>query len=152
MTSLTSLRIDTPIKPTSSLRLIFYMALASAMLTLAGLASLALWQYVLILIVSVAVVSYLTLSRPILLHLSQPPLGKSVYQHWQLLMRTSRGDTLWQSELVAVSSCHWVIDFKFIILEPYQRHLSVAIFRDQVSAEQWRGLTILANTVSPKTA
>ncbi|WP_296245821.1 MULTISPECIES: hypothetical protein [unclassified Psychrobacter] len=152
MTSPTSLRIDTPINPESRIRLIFYMALATAMLVLAGLASLALWQYVLVLIISVAVVSYLALSRPILLHISQPPLDKSVYQRWQLLMRTSRGDTLWQSELEAVSNYHWVICFKFIIIEPYQRHLSVTVFRDQVSAEQWRKFTILAHTISPKTA
>ena len=84
MISPTSLRIDAPIQPASCLRLLFYMLLASVMVILTGLASLALWQYVLIFVVSVAVVSYLALSRPILMHLSQPPLDKSVYQHWQL--------------------------------------------------------------------
>lgn len=147
-----SLRIDSPINPESRLRFIFYALMTSVMLVLAGFASLALWQYVLIFIVSGAVVSLLALSRPMLLHLSQPPLGKSVNQHWQLLMRTSRGDGLWQSELVAVSSYSWVICFKFIIVEPYQRPVAVAVFRDQVSAEQWRELSILANTVSSKTA
>ena len=72
-------------------------------------------------------------------------------RHWQLLMRSSRGDNLWQAELVAVSSYSWVICFKFIVKEPYQRPLAVAIFRDQVSAEQWRKLSILANSVSAKT-
>ena len=148
MTLLTSLRIDAPIQPVSRIRLMFHLVLATALLTLAALASLALWQYVLIFVVSVAVVSYLALSRPILMHLSQPPLNKSVYQHWQLLMRSSRGDSLWQAELVAVSSYSWVICFKFIIKEPYQRPVSVAIFRDQVSAEHWHELTILANTIS----
>ena len=149
---LTSLRIDTPIKPASCLRLLFYMLLASVMVILAGLASLALWQYVLIFVVSVAVVSYLALSRPILLHLSQPPLDKSIYQHWQLLMRSSRGDALWQAQLTAVSNYQWVICFSFMIKEPYQRPLSVAVFRDQVSAEHWRQLTILAHSISHKTA
>ena len=137
MTLLSSLRIDAPIKPMSRIRLIFYLVLATALLTLAALASLALWQYVLILIVSAATVSYLALSRPILLHLSQPPLNKSMYQHWQLLMR--------------ISSYSWVICFKFIVKEPYQRPLAVAIFRDQVGAEQWHKLSILANSVSAKT-
>ena len=148
MTLLSSLRIDAPIQPASRIRLMFYLLLASALLILAALASLALWQYVLILIVSAAALSYLALSRPILLHLSQPPLNKSIYQHWQLLMRSSRGDNLWQAELVAVSSYSWVICFKFIVKEPYQRPVSVAIFRDQVSAEHWHELTILANTIS----
>lgn len=152
MISPTSLRIDAPIQPASYLRLLFYMLLASVMVILTGLASLALWQYVLIFVVSVAVVSYLALSRPILMHLSQPPLNKSVYQHWQLLMRSSRGDALWQAELTAVSNYPWVICLSFIIIEPYQRHLSVTVFRDQVSAEHWRELTILANTISHKTA
>ena len=147
MISPTSLRIDAPIQPASCLRLLFYMLLASVMVILTGLASLALWQYVLIFVVSV-VVSYLALSRPILMHLSQPPLDKSVYQHWQLLMRSSRGDALCQAELTAVSSYPWVICLSFIIIEPYQRHLSVTVFRDQVSSEHWRELTILANTIS----
>lgn len=152
MISPTSLRIDTPIKPASYLRLLFYMLLASVMVILAGLASLALWQYVLIFVVSAAVVSYLALSRPTLLHLSQPPLDKSVYQHWQLLIRTSHGDALWQAQLTAVSNYQWIICFSFIIKEPYQRPLSVAVFRDQVSAEHWRQLTILAHSISHKTA
>ena len=152
MISPTSLRIDAPIQPTSYLRLLFYMLLASVMMILAGLAFLALWQYVLIFVVTVAVVSYLALSRPILLHLSQPPLDKSVYQHWQLLMRTSHGDALWQAQLTAVSNYQWVICFSFIIKEPYQRPLSVAVFRDQVSAEHWRQLTILAHSISHKAA
>jgi hypothetical protein len=147
MISPTSLRIDAPIQPASCLRLLFYMLLASVMVILTGLASLALWQYVLIFVVSV-VVSYLALSRPILMHLSQPPLDKSVYQHWQLLMRSSRGDALCQAELTAVSSYPWVICLSFIVIEPYQRHLTVTVFRDQVSAEHWRELTILANTIS----
>ena len=151
MISPTSLRIDTPIKPASYLRLLFYILLASVMVILAGLASLALWQYVLIFVVSVAVVSYLALSRPILLHLSQPPLDKSIYQHWQLLMRSSRGDALRQAQLTAVSNYQWVICFSFMIKEPYQRPLSVVVFRDQVSAEHWRQLTILAHSISYKT-
>ena len=111
MISPTSLRIDAPIQPASCLRLLFYMLLASVMVILTGLASLALWQYVLIFVVSVAVVSYLALSRPI-------------------------------------SNYPWVICLSFIVIEPYQRHLSVTVFRDQVSAEHWRELTILANTIS----
>ena len=67
-------------------------------------------------------------------------------------MRTSRGDTLWQAELAAVSSYQWVMCFQFIIKEPYQRHLSVTVFRDQVSTEHWRELMILVNTISHKTS
>ena len=152
MISPTSLRIDAPIQPASYLRLLFYMLLASVMMILAGLASLALWQYVLIFVVTVAAISYLALSRPILLHLSQPPLDKSIYQHWQLLMRSSRGDALWQAQLTAVSNYQWVICFSFMIKEPYQRPLSVVVFRDQVSAEHWRQLTILAHSISHKAA
>ena len=151
MTALTSLRIDTAIKPISYLYLIFYMALSSIVMVLAALASLALWQYVVILLISAAVIGYLALSRPILLHLSQPPLDNSVYQDWQLLIRTSRGDALWQAKLKAVSQSHWVICFDFNIVEPYKRRFSVAIFRDQVSPEQWRELTILSNMIANKT-
>ena len=114
------------------------------MVVLAWLASLLLWQYVLILIVTATVIIYLTLSRPILLHLSQPPLSHRIDQHWQLLLRTGRGDELWQAQLIVVSGYRWAISFEFNVIEPYQRSLSVTIFRDQVSPEQWRELNILA--------
>ena len=149
MTALTSLRLDTAIKPVSYLQVLFYIALSGSIILLAMLASLSLWQYVLILIISVVVIGYLALSRPIILHISQPPLAKDIYRDWQLLIRTGRGDALWQAKLKAVTQSRWVICFEFNITEPYQRPLSVAIFRDQVNAEEWRKLTVLANmTVS----
>ena len=150
MTALTSLRLDTAIKPVSYLQILFYIALSSILILLAVLASLSLWQYVLILIISVAVIGYLALSRPIVLHISQPPLGKDIYRDWQLLIRTGRGDALWQAKLKAVTQSRWVICFEFNITEPYQRPLSVAIFRDQVNTEEWRKLTVLANMTASK--
>lgn len=151
MTPITSLRIDTAIWPTSYLRLLLYSGLTSVMVILAWFASLALWQYVLVLIVAAAVTIYLALSRPIVLHLSQPPLNHRVDKHWQLLIRTGRGDELWQARLIAVHGYRWVMSIEFIIVEPYKRPLSVTIFRDQVSANQWRELRILANVSSDKT-
>ena len=146
-----SLRIDASIKPSSYLRMWLYTSLTILFVLLAWLAELSLWQYVLILVVSAAVVSYLALTRPILLHLSQPPLAQRVDQNWQALMRTQRGDALWQANLYKMHRYHLCIHFEFIIIEPYQRPLSVTVFRDQVSAEEWRALNILAN-VFPTTA
>jgi len=151
VTQVTSLRIDTAIQPTSYLRLLVYSGLAIAMIVLAALAPLALWQYVLVLIVATAAIIYLALSRPILLHLSQPPLNQRIDRYWQLLFRTGRGDELWQAQLVAVHGYQWAISIEFIIIEPYSRSLSVTIFRDQVSANQWRELSILSNTSFGKT-
>ncbi len=151
MIQMTLLRIDATIKPSSYLRLLIYGSLTGAMILLGWLATLLLWQYVLLLMISVAVFSYLVLSRPIPLHLSQPPLSQRVDHNWQLLMRTGRGDGLWQAELAAVHHYHWLITFEFIIVEPYQRSLSVTVFRDQVSAEDWRKLSILASLISTKT-
>ncbi|MGP5202653.1 hypothetical protein ACTXKB_07825 [Psychrobacter aquimaris] len=144
MTLANSLRIDTAIQPASYLRLLLYSGLTAVMVVLAWLASLLLWQYVLILIVTAAVTIYLTLSRPILLHLSQPPLSQRIDQHWQILLRTGRGDELWLAQLIAVSRYRWAISFEFNVIEPRLRSLSVTIFRDQVSPEQWRELNILA--------
>ncbi len=143
MTLANSLRIDTAIQPASYLRLLLYSGLTAVMVVLAWLASLLLWQYVLILIVTAAVTIYLTLSRPILLHLSQPPLSQRIDQHWQILLRTGRGDELWLAQLIAVSRYRWAISFEFNVIEPRLRSLSVTIFRDQVSPEQWRELNIL---------
>ena len=143
MTLANSLRIDTAIQPASYLRLLLYSGLTAVMVVLAWLASLLLWQYVLILIVTAAVTIYLTLSRPILLHLSQPSLSQRIDQHWQILLRTGRGDELWLAQLIAVSRYRWAISFEFNVIEPRLRSLSVTIFRDQVSPEQWRELNIL---------
>lgn len=151
MTALTSLRLDTAIKPMSYLQILFYIALSGSIILLAMLASLSLWQYVLILIISVAIIGYLALSRPIILHISQPPLGKDIYRDWQLMIRTGRGDALWQAQLKAVTQSRWVICFDFDIVEPYERPLSIAIFRDQLNAEEWRKLTVLANMTAIKT-
>ena len=150
MTSVTSLRIDTAIKPVSYLRLLMYIGLASAMIVLAWFAALVFWQYLLVLVVSVMVAIYLALSRPILLHISQPPLSQRADKGWQLLIRTGRGDELWQVQLVAVQAYRWTMSFEFNIVEPYRRSLSMTIFRDQVSADQWRELSVLANVSATK--
>ena len=145
MTSATALRIDTAIQPTSYIRLLMYVGLGCGFGLLAGLTSLMLWQYVLIAIVLVAVVGYLIVARRVLLHLSQPPLHQQLDRDWQLLIRSSRGDELWQGQLVKVHHYRWVINIEFYIIEPYQRSFSINIFRDQVSLEQWREFGILAH-------
>lgn len=139
-----SLRIDTPIKPTSRLRLLLYLVLTLALIGLAWQASLLLWQYVAILLVYAAVVCYVALSQPILLHVSQPPMSQRVDRGWQLLMRTARGDALWQAKLLKVHRYQLLMHFEFMVLEPYQKPLSVSVFRDQMSREQWRQLNVLA--------
>lgn len=143
-----SLRIDTAIKPNSYLRILLYVSLASLLILLAFFASLSLWQDVLILIMSAAVISWLALSQPILLHLSQPSLSQRVDRDWQILMRTSRGDALWQAQLTTVERYHLLIHFRFIVIEPYQRPLSITIFRDQVHADAWRELNVLATVIN----
>ena len=143
-----SLRIDSAIKSSSYLRMLLYFILTSILILLAYFANLLLWQYILILIISAVVISWLALSRPILLHLSQPPLSQRVDQEWQILMRTGRGDALWQAQLVTIDRYPLLIHFKFIVVEPYQRHLSITIFRDQVHADAWRELNILATVIN----
>jgi len=146
-----SLRIDTPVQPTSYLRALLYGSLTAIIILLAWLAKLWLWQYVLILLVAALVVSYLALSRPILMHLSQPSMSKRIDLGWQLLMRTGRADELWQATLSTAHHYPWLIHLTLIITEPYQRPFTVTIFRDQVSAEQWRQLSVLANSVDGAT-
>ncbi|PKH65342.1 hypothetical protein CXF61_06880 [Psychrobacter sp. 4Dc] len=146
MTLVTSLRIDTAIKPASYLRALLYVSLTGVMMILAWFASLALWQYLLIFIVSAAVASYLIISRPILLHISQPSLSQRVDKEWQLLIRTGRGDELWQAELIDINRYQWAVSIELNIVEPYQRTFSTTIFRDQVNSDQWRQLNILTNT------
>lgn len=148
MATTTSLRIDTAIKPSSYWRTVLYLGLMSMIIILAWLAQLLLWQYVLILTISVMIVSYLALSRPILLHLSQPPLDKQIDKDWQLLMRTGRGDELWLADLDKANNYSWLISMNFMTVEPFKRSLTVIVYRDQVSADEWRQLMILTNVLS----
>jgi len=150
LAQISSLRIDTAIKSNSHLRILIYVGLLSMMILLAWLAELSLWQDVVILVVSAVVISYLALSRPILLHLSQPPLYKQLSKDWQLLMRTGRGDELWLAEINNIHRYHWFITLEFITVEPFKRALTVTIFRDQVSGNEWRQLNILANISGEK--
>lgn len=145
-----SLRIDTAIKSISYLRVLLYIGLIGMIGLLAWLAKLLLWQYLIVLIISIAVAAYLALSRPKLLHLSQPPLGKPIDQEWQLLMGTGRGNELWLANLDKVQRYQWLLTFEFTTFEPFVRRLTVVIYRDQVSFEEWRQLNILANVVSTK--
>lgn len=145
---MTSPRIDATIAPASVLRTLSYAALAAVLIALAWLAPLALWQYVVLLIVAAAVSSYLALARPILLHLSQPPVSQRLDKEWQLLMRTARGDALWQAQLIKVHGYQWMMNIEFRVIEPEKRLMSVTIFRDQVTSAQWRRLNILATILS----
>ncbi len=149
---MSSLRIDTAIKPSSYLRLLWYAILASILIVLTLSAGLVLWHYVVILVVTVMIVSYLALSQPILLHLSQPPLSQPLKQGWQLLMRTSHGDGLWQAELVEVQIYHAFVNIRFMVVEPYKKTYTVTVFRDQVTIEQWRQFNILANVTHIQTS
>lgn len=146
MTTLLSLRIDTAIKPTSHVRMLMYGSLATVIILMAWLAGLVLWQYVIILVVATVVIGYLALSKPILLHISQPPLSKRLNSDWHLLMRTARADELWQAQLCSVQHNQQLVHLSFNIVEPYKRSLAFTIYRDQVNSEQWRQLCILANS------
>ncbi len=141
---MTTLRIDAAVKPSSHLRLLLYIALIGTLMLLAWFAQLSLWQYLVIAIVTSLVVSYLALSRPIVLHLSQPPLSQRLNQGWQLLMHTSRGDALWQAELIAVQRYQLLVHLQFKVVEPQSKLLSITIFSDQITPTQWQALNILA--------
>ena len=151
MTAKSSLRIDTVIEPISYIRRLWYSIMVIIAMLLAWLAQLLWWQYLLLFLLTVVIAAYVTLSRPVLLRLSQPPLSKPIDRHWQLLMRTAHGDALWQANLVAVHRYQWMIGFEFTIIEPYQRSISLVVFRDQVSLNHWQKLSILATVIPPKT-
>lgn len=141
-------RIDTAVTANSILRMTLYVCLAVVILTLAWLAPLSLWQYVVLFVLIAITFFYLIRSRLILLHLSQPPLSQRIDHDWQLLISNHHNEALWQAKLVTVSRYHWLLSLEFFVVEPYQRKLSVLIFRDQVSPEQWRELNVLATVYS----
>ncbi|WP_435979083.1 hypothetical protein [Psychrobacter sp. DM4] len=143
--STAELRIDTKVSATSRISMLLYIALTLTMLVLAWLAQLSLWQYILIMTISVFAFGYITLSKPIVLHLTQPPLDQRIDRHWQLLLRMGRGDELWQAGLIDAHRYPLLIHFDFMVTSPYQRTLSITIFRDQVSTDDWRKLNILAS-------
>ncbi len=144
---MTALRIDAAIKANSHWRLLLYSILHGALILLAWFANLSLWQYLVILILTVLVIGYLAVSRPIVLHLSQPPLSQRLNLGWQLLMRSKRGDELWQAELISVQRYQLLVYLQFKVVEPRAKSLSITIFRDQMDPLHWQALNILA-TVS----
>lgn len=137
-------RLDSAITPSSYVRAAAYSTFAGIFIILAWWADLLLWQYTLLLIVSGVAISYLALSKPILLHLSQPPLDLRLDEGWQILMRTAYGDQLWQASLISAQRHTLLVHLRFEVREPSQRPLSLTVFRDQVSREDWRRLNILA--------
>lgn len=145
-----ALRIDTAIKPNSCLRAVLYLSMIGVMLFLAWFAQLVLWQYIFVLTISAGVGIYLVFTKPILLHISQPPVDRQVDKDWQLLMRTSRADELWLAELKSINSYSWLISCNVMTVEPFRRQITVVIYRDQVSKDQWRQLMILANSADLK--
>ena len=62
-------------------------------------------------------------------------------------MRNSRGDALWQAKLLKIHRYQLLIHVEFMVVEPYQKPLSVSLFRDQMTSEQWRELNILATVL-----
>ena len=152
MTLKESLRIDASVQTFSVMRTGLYAGIVALFIVLAWRAELSLLFYVLILVVSAGVFGYLALAPPILLHMSQPPLAQRVHKNWQLLLRTGRGDVLWQGDLIKTHRYHLCVHFEFMVREPYRRSLYVTIFRDQVSAEMWRKLNVLANVMPTSTS
>lgn len=138
-------RLDSTVAPTSHLRMLLYSGFGGVFVVLTWLAGLSLWHYVLLLVVCGGVLSYLALSKPILLHLSQPPLDQRLDQGWQLLMRRTRGDELWQARLNCARRFMLFVHLGFEVTTPHQRSVSLIIFRDQVSDETWRQLNVLAS-------
>ena len=141
---MTALRIDAAVKANSHWRLLLYSTLLGALILLAWFARLSLWQYLVILILTALVVGYVALSRPIILHVSQPPLSQRLNLGWQLFMRTKYGDELWQAELVSVQRYPLLVHLQFKVVEPRAKSLSITIFRDQMSPLHWQALNILA--------
>lgn len=147
MTFKKSLRIDAPIQTFSAIRAGLYVGIITLFVVLAWRAELSLLFYVLILVISAGVFAYLALASPMILHISQPPIEQGVHQNWQLLLRTGRGDVLWQGDLLKTHRYHLCVYFEFMVSEPYRRPLYVTVFRDQVDAETWRTLNVLANVI-----
>lgn len=137
------MRLDAPIIPSSRLRLLFYSGLLGLFLLLAWSVNLAIWQLGLVLLSLILIGGFIFLSKPTLLHLSQPPLHLNLHYDWQFLMATARGNQLWQGNLLRAQSYSWAVIVEVQVMEPYQKSLTVTIFRDQVSAEDWRKLSIL---------
>lgn len=142
------MRLDAPITLQSRFRLLFYAALLAIFLPIAWLAGLAIWQFGLVLLSVILISSFIFLSKPALLQLSQPPLHLNARQNWQLLMRTARGDQLWQGDLLRVRAYSWVVIAEVQVIEPYQRSLTFTIFRDQMTADDWRKLSILGQLMA----
>lgn len=141
-------RLDAAVFPSSRLQFIIVCSGIALFLLLSWSAKLSLWQFILVVAVSGLTFGYWWLSRPIVTQITQPPLHLNAHQGWQLMMATSRGDQLWHGELRQLRTYSWVVVADFAITEPYQRSLTLSIFRDQVAPEDWRRLIILSQLIN----
>lgn len=137
-----TMRIDTRIKAYSRYQIGIMIALLLVLIIFAWLASLTLWQYMLLAMVIViaalgAAVSY----RP-LVGLTQPELIRPLQSQWQLVIATSQ-EQLWSAQLVQAQDYGIAVVLRFAVIHPRPRSLSCAIFCDQVSMQTWHQLKVL---------
>ena len=137
------LRIDVAVATSSRYQKRLYLSLALIIAVLAGLGSLSFWQWLLFLVSAlISWIAFRWRCQP-LAHLTQPPLNRTEFADWDLLIETYRGAQLWRGELIMAQDYSSAIILQFEINHPQSRLLNCAIYRDQVTPQGWHQLRVL---------
>ncbi|MBS9779283.1 MAG: hypothetical protein KGV51_01520 [Moraxellaceae bacterium] len=148
-----SWRIDSQIDTVSLWHRVFAVLWLSLLLLVMLVAQLAWWQWLIMLFVLGAVI-YLYYQRDFeIVHLTQPT-GNSVkdiysspwfvYACYDFDEEEFEDVECWQGYLTTSHVGRYLVVLAFDIVEPFQRSLSVPIWRDQVSNDDWRKLQTLS--------
>lgn len=138
------LRIDVAVATSSRYQIRLYLCLALIIAALAGFESLNLWQWPLLLVSAlISWIAFRWRHQP-LAHLTQPPLNRTEFADWGLLIETYRGEQLWRGQLIEAQDYSRAIILKFEINHPQSRLLNCVIYRDQVTPQGWHQLKVLA--------
>ncbi|WP_131667777.1 hypothetical protein [Psychrobacter pygoscelis] len=145
--STASLRLDAKIATRSSYRLFIYAIIAVWIALMAYLADLNYWQLALLLFSAIVSIVGAWLTQLPVVHISQPALTQSLFKDWQLMMSTSRGEALWRADLLSIQDYGPTVVLKFAVSHPQRRSISHALFRDQMTAQSWHQLKVIAQLI-----
>ncbi len=139
------LRLATTLRPKSYWRAGYHLAYLLAILAIGIMTALPWWAVIAMAIIAILVYSYASrwtiATQPLHLTAAHPTDYNS---HWQLLFAGRYRDELWEADLMTAKRIGHCIHLVFAVVHPEYKQQVVVLWQDQVSADMWRQLNILA--------
>ncbi len=132
--------IDTPLAP-SRYRLLVWVLYVLLVMLLAYRVGLVWWQWLMMALLTVGLFWSRLQRLPIVQHIAQPMGGDEL---WQCLVDNGQGEELWQMYLSDITEVGVCVVLRFEVVSPMPKALTVSVYPDQVPAEAYRRLKVLA--------